>query len=140
MARSDVGSMLRYIRGLVGAGRLGDLPDRQLLQRFVALREEAAYAALLQRHGPMVLGVCRRVLRQPQDVEDAFQATFLLLARGADSIRQPDAVGGWLHGVARRVAVKLRTKTVRQSSGDTAAATAGPLPRPGQAAPDPTEE
>ncbi|HEY7428842.1 MAG TPA: sigma-70 family RNA polymerase sigma factor, partial [Gemmataceae bacterium] len=68
-----------------------------------------------QRHGPMVLGVCRRILRQTQDAEDAFQATFLMLARGADGIRNPDAVGGWLHSVALRVAAKLRSQSVRQS-------------------------
>src|SRR5262249_5327076 len=121
------------------ADELGDLPDRQLLERFVALHEEAAYATLLQRHGPMVLGVCRRVLRQAQDAEDAFQATFLLFARGAGSIRRADAVGGWLHGVARRVASKLRSRSVRQSSPGKGVAR--PEPPPSAAGgPDPTEE
>ena len=141
MVRSDLSSVLQYIRGLAAAENLGGLPDRQLLQRFHGLHEEAAFATLLQRHGPMVLGVCRRVLRQTQDAEDAFQATFLLLARGAGGIRNPDAVGGWLHGVAHRVANKLRSKSARQSATQKAATQPGnALPPAEQAVSDPTEE
>jgi RNA polymerase sigma factor (sigma-70 family) len=82
--------------------------DAQLLDRFVRVREEAAFAALLQRHAGMVLRVCRRVLHDAHDAEDAFQATFLLLARKAGSIRKRDSVASWLHGVAFRLAAKLR--------------------------------
>jgi RNA polymerase sigma factor (sigma-70 family) len=141
MVRSDISSVLQFIRGVTAeAERLGGLPDRELLQRFVGLHEEAAFAALMQRHGPMVLGVCRRVLRQTQDAEDAFQATFLLLARGAGAIRNPDSVGGWLHGVALRAASKLRSKTVRRPPAEAAPRPEGPTPPAAPAACDPIEE
>src|SRR5262245_27954517 len=84
------------------------LTDAQLLTRFADGREEGAFAALVQRHGPMVLGVCRRVLSDTQDAEDAFQATFLVLARRAGNIRDKEAVASWLYGVAVRLAAKLR--------------------------------
>jgi RNA polymerase sigma factor (sigma-70 family) len=90
--------------------------DRQLLERFIAQRDEAAFAALVRQHGPMVLNVCRGVLRHEQDAEDAFQATFLVLARKADSIRQPEAVAGWLCEVAYRVAVKALAASARRRS------------------------
>jgi RNA polymerase sigma factor (sigma-70 family) len=82
-----------------------------LLERFVRQRDESAFAALVARHGAMVLRVCRRVLGDAQEAEDAFQAAFLILARKATSLKRPDALPGWLHGVARRVALKARTKS-----------------------------
>jgi len=87
--------------------------DRQLLQRFTEHHEGAAFEALVARHGPLVFNVCRRLLRDAHAAEDAFQATFLVLARRAGCIRQPDSLGSWLYGVAYRVAGKLRRATQR---------------------------
>jgi RNA polymerase sigma factor (sigma-70 family) len=88
--------------------------DGQLLARFVAAHDEAAFAALLRRHGPMVLGVCRRLLRHTQDAEDAFQATFLVLARRAGSVVKRDSVSSWLYAVAYRTACNARAGRARR--------------------------
>ncbi len=92
----------------------GGLTDGQLLARFVAARDEASFAALLQRHGPMVLGVCRRVLRHVHDAEDAFQATFLVLARKAASVVRRDSVGCWLYAVAYHTALEAAQAAARR--------------------------
>src|SRR5262245_4782902 len=105
--------VLRYLRTFGGAAdsALGDGP---LLERFARRGDEAAFAALLRRHGPMVLGVCRRLLRDVHDAADAFQATFLLLVRKAGSLRQPERLGPWLYGVAHRTAVRARARAARR--------------------------
>ena len=115
MANTSLGAALRHIRTLTGSPGV-DASDGQLLERFVLRREEAAFAALLRRHGPMVLGVCRRVLGRLQDAEDAFQATFLLLARKAGAIRKQESVGSWLHGVAHRLALKAKGQDGRRQT------------------------
>jgi len=92
----------------------GGLSDRQLLARFVAARDEAAFAALVRRHGPMVLGACRRVLRDYHDAEDAWQATFLVLARKAASLAVGESLGCWLYGVAYRAALEAREFNARR--------------------------
>jgi RNA polymerase sigma factor (sigma-70 family) len=104
MANQAVAGILRYLRHLVRTQGGDDQGDGQLLQRFVARRDEGAFATLLQRHGPLVLGVCRQVLRHEQDAEDAFQATFLVLVRQAASIRKQEALAAWLHRVALNIA------------------------------------
>jgi RNA polymerase sigma factor (sigma-70 family) len=88
--------------------------DAQLLERFLNKRDEAAFELLIWRHGPMVFGVCRRVLQHQQDAEDAFQATFLMLARKAYSIGRRESVSGWLYMVAYRIALRARTRSLRR--------------------------
>jgi RNA polymerase sigma factor (sigma-70 family) len=98
-------------------GVVGDVSDEQLLDRFVTARDganQAAFTALVDRHGPMVLRVCREVLGNVHDAQDAFQATFLVLVRKAGLVRKPDSLAGWLHGVAYRVARRARANAVRQ--------------------------
>src|ERR671933_518791 len=90
--------------------------DRELLAGFVERRDEDAFAALVRRHGPMVLAVCRRLLRDPHDAEDAFQATFLVLVRKAAAVRPREAVGSWLYGVAYRAAQKARATAARRGA------------------------
>jgi RNA polymerase sigma factor (sigma-70 family) len=117
VARSRRGEILRHFRTLFDVGTVAVLSDGQLLDRFVAGRPEAAelaFAALLERHGPMVLRVCRRVLADPHEAEDAFQATFLVLVRRAGAIRRRDSVASWLHGVALRVARCARAAASRR--------------------------
>src|SRR4051794_11162536 len=103
MKKTAPAVVLRHLRALA-AGHDDATPDDQLLRRFAATQDGASFAALLHRHGPMVLGVCRRRLRREQDAEDVFQATFLVLARKAGSIRRGQSLASWLHGVARRLA------------------------------------
>jgi RNA polymerase sigma factor (sigma-70 family) len=114
MAQARLQGVLRHLRHLLGPAGLDPPPDGQLLRQFAAQRDEAAFARLVQRHGGMVLGVCRSVLHHAQDAEDAFQATFLLLAQKAAAIRQLDSVAGWLYQVAYRLALKLRAKIARE--------------------------
>src|SRR5262249_52928044 len=90
------------------------LTDGQLLERYVQGREEAVFAALLGRHGPMVWGVCRRVLRSAEDAEDAFQATFLVLVRKAAAVVPREKVGNWLYGVGRQTALYARATAARR--------------------------
>jgi RNA polymerase sigma factor (sigma-70 family) len=116
MAEKKPETVLQQIRQVVGAPGPEEIADHHLLQRFLRSQEESAFATLVRRHGPMVLGVCRRILRDPHQAEDAFQATFLVLARKAGSIRKQESVASWLHGVALRVAGKARTSACRRSA------------------------
>jgi RNA polymerase sigma factor (sigma-70 family) len=114
MATGQLGAALRQIERLFTVGSVSGMSEGQLLERFVIRGDEAAFAALMARHGPMVLGVCRQWLRDPNDVEDAFQATFLVLVRKAGSLRQRELLGNWLYGVASRVACRARSNTRRR--------------------------
>ena len=113
---------LRDMHTLFDAGTVSGLSDRQLLQRFTGEQgasAEAAFEALVLRHGPMVMRVCRNALGQEQaDLHDAFQATFLVLVRKCKSIRRLDSVGSWLFGVATRVARRARVEAARRRSAE----------------------
>jgi RNA polymerase sigma factor (sigma-70 family) len=122
MTRAQLGLVLQQLSKLFG-GRPGDNhSDGRLLERFRQQRDEAAFTALVQRHGPLVLGVCRRVLRHEQDAEDAFQATFLVLARKPGSIRKTESLGAWLYEVAHRIALKARAGAARRRAYERQAA------------------
>jgi RNA polymerase sigma-70 factor (ECF subfamily) len=123
MAGRATHPVLRFIRRITVSAGSGDTPDAELLQRFAVSRDAAAFAALVQRHGPMVLGVCQRVLGDVADAEDAFQATFLVLVRRAGAVGRPDLLGQWLYGVAYRTALKARcTAALRRRHEEQAAA------------------
>jgi RNA polymerase sigma factor (sigma-70 family) len=125
MASGRPGSALRQLRNLFSAGTATGLTDRELLDRFQTRRAESdeaaaaaemAFAALVDRHGAMVWGVCRRLLRDVHEAEDAFQATFLILVRKAGSVRVEGSLGRWLYGVAHRVARRARNRAVRRAA------------------------
>jgi RNA polymerase sigma factor (sigma-70 family) len=116
------GRVLRQRRRTAGARTSEGAGDGALLSRFVADRDQAAFAALVDRHGLMVLGVCRRILRDWHDAEEAFQATFLVLARKAATLAQPDSLGNWLYGVAFRTAVKAKARAARRRAYERQAA------------------
>jgi RNA polymerase sigma factor (sigma-70 family) len=106
MASGQFDTFFRHLRRVVLPGAVAELTDAQLLQRFVQARDEAAFEVLLRRHGPMVFRVCLRVLRRQHDAEDAFQATFLTLARKAGTIARAESVGSWIYKVAYRIALR----------------------------------
>src|SRR3954471_4478463 len=114
MSLGRVRHALRYLHGIFGRSAPVAHPDRDLLEAFAHHRDDSAFATLVQRHGPLVWGVCRRVLRHEQDAEDAFQATFLVLARKAGSVPWRDDIGNWLYAVALRVARRARARAARR--------------------------
>jgi RNA polymerase sigma factor (sigma-70 family) len=114
-----LGDVLRRIGRLAGLQGVLSLTDAQLLERFAVGRDEPAFAALMVRHGPMVLGVCRRLLRDADQAEDAFQASFLVLARKAGTIKSRPLLSAWLYGVAYKVAARLRGRAWRRQARET---------------------
>jgi RNA polymerase sigma factor (sigma-70 family) len=114
MANDQANTLLRHIRALAGPQAVAALPDGQLLQEYVLRQSELAFSALLGRHGPMVWAVCRRLVATEADAEDAFQATFLVLARRAGSIRKQDSLGSFLYGTAYRVATRAQQSANRR--------------------------
>ncbi len=118
--------LLRDIQILFESGTASGLTDRQLLERFIHHRDPSAFEVLVLRHGPMVLRVCRNLLHDPNDAQDAFQATFLILVRRSGSIRRLDSVGSWLYGVACRAAARLRVGSARRTDGRGTSGLPGP--------------
>src|SRR5579885_2902313 len=110
MAAAEMGALLRHIHGLAA-----ERTDDELLGAFLARGDQAAFEAILRRHGPLVLRVCRRVLGGLHDAEDAFQATLLFLAQRAGSVRKRGSLASWLHGVARRMATNARRSAARRA-------------------------
>src|SRR5262245_3524899 len=126
--------LLRHIHRLVSHPAVDPGTDAELLGRFVGQQDESAFAALVSRHAPMVLGVCRRVLRDPHQAEDALQAVFLVLARKAAAVRPPDRLAAWLYGIARQVALnalrgeaRRRQREARAGQAAGAVASGNPL-------------
>jgi RNA polymerase sigma factor (sigma-70 family) len=108
------GALVQQLERLFRQGTTTGLTEGELIERFVRARDESAFEALMARHGPMVLGVCRQMLRNSHDVDDAFQATFLVLVRKAGTLRRCDLLGNWLYGVAHRVASRSRSLSARR--------------------------
>jgi RNA polymerase sigma factor (sigma-70 family) len=125
MKAGSMQCLLHHIREAARPPGDKDGTDGQLLESFLAHRDEAAFEALVRRHGPMVLGVCRRVLNNAHDAEDAFQATFLILVRKARSVVPREQVGNWLYGVAYRTALEARRAMARRRTREKQA---GPKP------------
>jgi RNA polymerase sigma factor (sigma-70 family) len=128
---------MRHLRRVVPSQDWTGKTDGQLVESFIDHKDEAAFATLVSRHGPMVLSVCRRLVRNHHDAEDAFQATFLVLARKASSIRPRAMVANWLHGVAYRTALKARTMTAKRQVREKQVAE---MPEPEAAHQDPWHE
>src|SRR5262245_44282742 len=114
----ELGTFFRRLRHVLASPAIEGVSDGCLLERYVSRQDEGAFAALLERHGPMVLGVCRRLLKNGPDADDAFQATFLVLLRKADSISKRESVGSWLYGVAYRIALRAKTTANRQQASE----------------------
>jgi RNA polymerase sigma factor (sigma-70 family) len=123
MATGQLGATLRHLRGLAAPGHYAARSDRDLLCAYLDHSDQDAITALVKRHGPLVLGVCRRVLLDAHGAEDAFQATFLLLARNGAGIRKQDSLASWLHGVAYRVARNAKRAAARRRRHETEAHT-----------------
>lgn len=116
MAASKTEGLTHHLRRIMLRADGAGMPDGQLLEAFISHRDAAAFEALVRRHGPMVLGVCRRILRDPHDAEDAFQATFLVLARKAASVSPRERVGNFLYGVAHTTAIRARAANSKRRS------------------------
>jgi RNA polymerase sigma factor (sigma-70 family) len=130
MTEQPSNDILRHLRGIVSCAAAGGLPDAELLRRYVATGDQAAFEVVLWRHGPAVLSLCRRMLQRTQDAEDAFQATFLALVRKAASIGRRQALASWLYKVAFHVCLRARRKLAAERAveplGDVAAAVPDP--------------
>lgn len=126
---SAVAARLR--NGDAAAGDLTQLRDDQLLVRFFQMRDDAAFSTLVQRYGPLVYGVCQRILHEAADAEDAFQATFLVLVRKGETLREPGRLANWLYGVAYRTAHKFRAKAALRTRSEREAGKMATTSEPG---------
>ena len=115
MAIQSLRTLLEHVPQRQRPAPSGAATDTQLLERFLRLRDEAAFGLLMRRHGPLVFGVCRRVLHHTEDAEDALQATFLMLARKAGAISRRESVSGWLYTVAYRIALRAKLKSAKRT-------------------------
>src|SRR5438067_8848221 len=134
MATAQMDTVIRDLRRAVWRQDGTRWTDGQLLASFIEQKDEAAFEALVRRHGPMVFGVCRRLAGNHHDAEDAFQATFLVLARKAASVRPRERVANWLHGVAYRAALKARAAAARRRGRERQVAE---MPEPGAVSGEP---
>jgi RNA polymerase sigma factor (sigma-70 family) len=137
MAASRIDPVLKQLRKAVLRSDQARVTDGRLLENFITNRDPAAFEALVRRHGPMVLGVCRRVLRNSHDAEDAFQATFLVLARKAASVWPRQMVGNWLYGVGHRTALHARAANARRHARERQVVE---MPEPETVPPEPWHE
>src|SRR5213080_86593 len=126
MTTTVLGTVLQNLRRSLTGHQDAGLTDGTLLECFLMQQDEAAFEALMRRHGPMVLGVCRRILRNHADAEDAFQATFLVLVRKAASLRPRGMISNWLYGVAHNTALKAKAMLHKRQAKEREA---GALPK-----------
>src|SRR6516162_1535379 len=128
MPTTTISGFLRRLTRGMAAETLTDRPDHEIIQGFLARADEALFEVLVRRHGPMVYRVCWRVLHHCQNTEDAFQATFLVLAQKLRSVRKRDSLASWLHGVAHRVALKVKDQTAKRNRHERGAAVMEAVP------------
>jgi RNA polymerase sigma factor (sigma-70 family) len=128
MADMRLGALIRHVRQLAAADKAEGRTDHELLAAFQTQGDEAAYAAMVQRHSGLVFRVCRHVLGHEQDAEDAFQATFLVLARTARSVRKGESLASWLYGVALRIAMNAKRDMTRRRTHEMRAPLRPPEP------------
>ncbi|HEV3238580.1 MAG TPA: RNA polymerase sigma factor, partial [Gemmataceae bacterium] len=124
MGTNAVNRVIRHLRRAAFHQNGTGLTDSELLEHYLTRRDEAAFEGLVHRHGPMVLGVCRRILRNEADAEDAFQATFLVFVRKAASIRSRSTLSNWLYGVAHNTALKAKAMNCKRHLKEKEAGTA----------------
>src|SRR5271155_4350476 len=122
MPNAMFADVLEYLRKVCAIQQTRHLPDSELLKQFVASRHEYAFTVLVQRHGPMVLNVCERLLGDSHGAEDCFQATFLALSRRAASIRCATCLGTWLYSTATRIALRVKAQAARRQKRERQAA------------------
>jgi RNA polymerase sigma factor (sigma-70 family) len=133
MATGQLNQVVQHLRGMLAMQDAAGIPDADLLKRYVHERDEAAFETLVRRHGPMVLGVCRRLLHNPHDAEDAFQVTFLVLVRKASSLHSPGTIGNWLYGVAHRTALEVRKAAAKRRAKEAMATPRAETPQDNRA-------